>query len=154
MFPSPLGGEGSGVRARTCASRSTNRNSERFHTRARIGKIPPSRSGDCGTACEIESSKDSSSAVKAASGPTSLISSAWMPNSSSKSTGPCTSLRSAVNKDLERQHWLENEGYRVLRFADRDSRDDIERVLKRIAAELVALGPSPLAPPPQGERGS
>ena len=68
--------------------------------------------------------------------------------------GPLHELPERREKDLERQRWLENEGYRVLRFADRDSRDDIDRVLKRIAAELVALGPSPLAPLPQGERGN
>ena len=65
--------------------------------------------------------------------------------------GPLHELR--VEKDLERQRWLESDGYRVLRFTDKQSRDDIDRVLKRIADELVVLGPSPPAPLPQGERG-
>lgn len=68
--------------------------------------------------------------------------------------GPLHELPERVEKDLERRRWLENEGYRVLRFKDKQARDDIDRVLKTIAAALVALGPSPLAPLPQGERGN
>jgi 5-methyltetrahydrofolate--homocysteine methyltransferase len=67
--------------------------------------------------------------------------------------GPLHELPERVEKDLERQRWLENEGYRVFRFKDKQVRDDIDRVLKTIAAALVGLGPSPLAPLPQGERG-
>ncbi len=67
--------------------------------------------------------------------------------------GPLHELPDRVEKDLERQRWLESEGYRVLRFKDKQARDDIDRVLKTIAAALVAFGPSPLAPLPQGGRG-
>jgi 5-methyltetrahydrofolate--homocysteine methyltransferase len=56
-------------------------------------------------------------------------------------------------KDAIRQRWLEREGFRVLRFSDRDSRNDIDRVLAVIAAAVAAV-PSPLAPLPQGERGN
>jgi len=68
--------------------------------------------------------------------------------------GPVHELTERREKDLERQRWLEKEGYYVLRFTDRESRDDIDRVLNRIAAALVALRPSPPAPLPQGERGN
>ena len=56
-------------------------------------------------------------------------------------------------KDAIRQRWLEREGFRVLRFSDRDSRNDINRVLA-VIAEAVAAVPSPPAPLPQGERGN
>jgi 5-methyltetrahydrofolate--homocysteine methyltransferase len=68
--------------------------------------------------------------------------------------GPQHELPERAEKDLERQRWFENEGYRVLRFKDNQARDGIDRVLKTIAAALVARGPSPLAPLLQGERGT
>ena len=57
-------------------------------------------------------------------------------------------------KDAIRQRWLEREGFRVLRFSDMDCHHDIDRVLARIAESVAGAVPSPLAPLPQGERGS
>lgn len=57
--------------------------------------------------------------------------------------------------DVSRQEYLENEGWRVIRFANEDVLEDIEAVAVSIARQLgfestVAPLPSPL---PSGERG-
>ena len=67
--------------------------------------------------------------------------------------GPLHEREDRKQKDALRQRWLEQEGYRVLRFTTMESYHDIERVLNAIAAALGGDGPSPPAPLPQGERG-
>ena len=49
-------------------------------------------------------------------------------------------------KDLSRDSWLKNQGFRVLRFWNHDVRANIEGVLERIMAELKSPH---LNPPPQ-----
>ena len=39
-------------------------------------------------------------------------------------------------RDLERQRWLENEGYRVIRFWNSEITSDLTAVLERIYVEL------------------
>ena len=41
-----------------------------------------------------------------------------------------------AKRDLERQHWLENEGYRVVRFWNSEIMADLTAVLERIYVEL------------------
>ncbi|MDA9530894.1 endonuclease domain-containing protein [Bradyrhizobium sp. CCBAU 25338] len=41
-----------------------------------------------------------------------------------------------AKRDLERQHWLENEGYRVVRFWNSEIMTDLTAVLERIYVEL------------------
>ena len=53
-------------------------------------------------------------------------------------------------KDPQRDGWLARQGYKVLRFWNRDVLADGEGVLEAIRAEL----PPPPNPPPQGGRGS
>ena len=41
-----------------------------------------------------------------------------------------------AKRDQERQHWLEQEGYRVVRFWNSEIADDLTAVLERIYVEL------------------
>ena len=67
--------------------------------------------------------------------------------------GPLHDLPGRKEKDAVRQRWLEQEGYRVLRFTTMEMHHDIDRVLRVVTTALGGDGPSPLAPLPQGERG-
>jgi very-short-patch-repair endonuclease len=49
-------------------------------------------------------------------------------------------------KDLERTDWLTAQGYRVVRFAERDVRDRLDHIVTTIAAELASPQSPPLAP--------
>jgi very-short-patch-repair endonuclease len=62
-------------------------------------------------------------------------------------------LPGRAEKDAIRQRWLEREGYRVLRFTDMQSHQNIDDVLKAIAAALAEAAPSSPALLPQGEKG-
>ncbi len=55
--------------------------------------------------------------------------------------------------DIERQDWLESQGYQVLRFPDQDVHEDVESVARYIQAVLTGLTEHtpPLTPPHQGE---
>jgi very-short-patch-repair endonuclease len=53
-------------------------------------------------------------------------------------------------KDLERGAWLTEQGYRLVRFAERDVRDRLEHCVTSIAAE-TAPPPSPTLPPSRGK---
>jgi adenine-specific DNA-methyltransferase len=53
--------------------------------------------------------------------------------------------------DQERTRWLEAQGYRVIRFWNKDVLANTEGVLLRIL-EALRAGPPP-CPPPQGGRG-
>jgi very-short-patch-repair endonuclease len=55
----------------------------------------------------------------------------------------------AAQKDAARTAWLEAEGFRVLRFAEKAVRDDLHTVVERIASELAP--PSPTLPPSRGK---
>jgi len=55
-----------------------------------------------------------------------------------------------VQRDAERTAWLSAQGYRVIRFAERQVRDELRRVVERIAAE-AAPPPSPPLPPSRGK---
>ena len=53
----------------------------------------------------------------------------------------------AAARDLERQRWLENEGYRVIRFWNSEITSDLAAVLERIYIELYGsreAEPTPL----------
>ena len=53
-------------------------------------------------------------------------------------------------RDLERTAWLQSQGYRVIRVAEKDVRDRLVHVVERIAAE-TAPPPSPTLPPSRGK---
>ncbi len=56
----------------------------------------------------------------------------------------------AVRRDAQRSNWLEKQGYRVIRFTNRDVGENLEGVLAAIGEALgAAPHPSPL---PGGER--
>jgi very-short-patch-repair endonuclease len=42
-------------------------------------------------------------------------------------------------KDFERQQWLEGQGYRVLRFTDRQVRDDVHGCIEEVQRHLALL---------------
>lgn len=73
--------------------------------------------------------------------------------------GPLHERPDQKQKDALRRRWLEQEGYRVIRFTTRECYHDIDRVMTAIAAALAGDGPSPPAPHPadaahrSGERG-
>jgi very-short-patch-repair endonuclease len=64
--------------------------------------------------------------------------------------GPVHDFPGRVDKDAARQAWLEAEGFRVLRFAERDVRSRLLEVVQRIVAE-AAPPPSPALPPSRGK---
>jgi very-short-patch-repair endonuclease len=49
-------------------------------------------------------------------------------------------LAEVAARDLERQHWLEGEGYRVLRFTNRQVQDDIDGCINAVKALLLDGG--------------
>ncbi|MBB4366086.1 very-short-patch-repair endonuclease [Bradyrhizobium sp. CIR18] len=49
-------------------------------------------------------------------------------------------------QDLERQRWLENEGYRVIRFWNSEIGSDLTAVLERIYVELYGSSEAEAAP--------
>ena len=53
-------------------------------------------------------------------------------------------------RDQNRDEWLKQEGFEILRFWNREVLKDVSVVLKKIAGSAF---PSPPAPLPQGERG-
>jgi len=61
--------------------------------------------------------------------------------------GPVHETLEAQQHDAARTAWLQQSGYRVIRFSDRDVADRLEFVVDRIAAEAV---PPPSDPAPQG----
>ena len=60
------------------------------------------------------------------------------------------SLPEAVEKDAARTAWLISEGYRVIRFNEREVRENLLSVVDRIVAETVSP-PSPALPPSRGK---
>ena len=49
-------------------------------------------------------------------------------------------LTEVAARDVERQQWLEGEGYRVIRFTDREVRDDVQRCARIIHEALLLDG--------------
>ena len=64
--------------------------------------------------------------------------------------GPLHALPENAGRDAIRQAWLENEGFRVVRFGGQLAADSPELVAQQIQAEIVSP-PSPALPPSQGE---
>ena len=50
------------------------------------------------------------------------------------------SLPDVAARDLERQRWLEGEGYRVLRFTDRQVSGDVHRCIEQVQEALLLDG--------------
>ncbi len=59
-------------------------------------------------------------------------------------------VEGAPEADAARTAWLESEGFRVIRFSEKDVRDDVDKVVERIVAETVSP-PSPTLPPSRGK---
>jgi very-short-patch-repair endonuclease len=59
----------------------------------------------------------------------------------------------AAERDRERQLWLENEGYRVLRFWNSEITADLTAVLERIYVELYGSREADVAPLKHRRRG-
>ena len=65
-------------------------------------------------------------------------------------------LEKVVQRDTKRQHWLESEGYTVLRFSDRQVSDDVDACVEAVRRKLglprdcttVAHAPDHAVPPP------
>ena len=55
------------------------------------------------------------------------------------------------DKDKERDEWLKNQGYEVIRFWDNEVLKNKDEVLEVIREKLITPHPDPL---PQGERNS
>jgi very-short-patch-repair endonuclease len=53
-------------------------------------------------------------------------------------------------RDAKRDAWLKTEGFRVIRFPERQVRNDLSSVIERIVAE-TAPPPSPTLPPSRGK---
>lgn len=51
-----------------------------------------------------------------------------------------------ATRDLERQRWLENEGYRVIRFWNSEITSDLTGVLERIYIELYGSREAEITP--------
>ena len=63
---------------------------------------------------------------------------------------------SGSNSDVERTKWLEDQGFRILRFWNNEVLNETDAVLGVILAAATAAGPSPGAPdgaPPSPRRG-
>jgi very-short-patch-repair endonuclease len=56
----------------------------------------------------------------------------------------------APERDAARTAWLESGGFRVLRFSEKQVRENLDQVVERIAAEAVSP-PSPTLPPSRGK---
>jgi len=59
-----------------------------------------------------------------------------------------------VLSDAERTAWLEQQGFRVLRFWDHEVLKNVEAVTETIRVALLGRSSPHPAPPPQGVRGS
>jgi very-short-patch-repair endonuclease len=57
-----------------------------------------------------------------------------------------------IEKDLKRQLWLEQEGYRVIRFWNSEIASDLATVLERIYAEVHGSRDAPTLPLKHGRR--
>jgi len=64
--------------------------------------------------------------------------------------GPFHEMPVRAKRDARRTAWLEAEGFRVVRFADREVRDRLFEVVERIVATTGAT-PIPNPSPLQGE---
>jgi len=64
--------------------------------------------------------------------------------------GPRHDEPETIGRDLERTAWLQAQGYRVVRFPEKQVRDALAQVVERIAAE-AAPPPSPTLPPSRGK---
>ena len=64
--------------------------------------------------------------------------------------GPVHDEPERAVRDLERTAWLNEQGYRVIRFPEKNVRDHLNKVVQRIAAE-AAPPPSPTLPPSRGK---
>jgi very-short-patch-repair endonuclease len=62
------------------------------------------------------------------------------------------SLPEAAEKDVARTAWLVSAGYRVIRFNEREVRDNLPFVVDTIVAETLSP-PSPTLPPSRGKGG-
>jgi len=58
-------------------------------------------------------------------------------------------LEETIVKDNLKDDYLEKEGYRVLRFSDKDVLTDIKNVIRTIAYEIDKILP---LPPPEGDK--
>ena len=64
--------------------------------------------------------------------------------------GPLHDELDIALRDAERTAWLAEQGYRVIRFPEKQVRDHLSDIVERIAAE-VAPPPSPTLPPSRGK---
>ncbi len=64
--------------------------------------------------------------------------------------GPVHDTSEAIASDAKRTRWLQDQGYRVIRFRDLEVVNDLARVVKAIEA---AAGPPSPALPPRGGKG-
>ena len=65
-------------------------------------------------------------------------------------------LHAESNSDVERTKWLEDQGFRILRFWNNEVLNETNAVLEIILAAAIVAGPSPGAPvgaPPSPRRG-
>ncbi|MET0720742.1 MAG: endonuclease domain-containing protein [Tardiphaga sp.] len=65
-------------------------------------------------------------------------------------------LHAESNSDVERTKWLEDQGFRILRFWNNEVLNETNAVLEIILAAVIVAGPSPGAPvgaPPSPRRG-
>jgi len=60
------------------------------------------------------------------------------------------SVEGAAEKDAARTDWLISEGYRVIRFSEKEVREDRDNVVRRIVAATLSP-PSPTLPPSRGK---
>ncbi len=59
-------------------------------------------------------------------------------------------IEGAADKDAARTDWLVSEGFRVIRFSEKDVREDRDKVVRQIIAETLSP-PSPTLPPSRGK---
>ena len=64
--------------------------------------------------------------------------------------GPVHDEPEVQARDLQRTAWLQSRGYRVIRFSEKEVRDNLFAITERIAAEAVPP-PSPTLPPSRGK---
>jgi very-short-patch-repair endonuclease len=59
-------------------------------------------------------------------------------------------VEGAPERDAARTDWLVSEGYRVVRFNEKEVREDRDKVVRQIVAETLSP-PSPTLPPSRGK---
>ncbi|MGE5502548.1 MAG: endonuclease domain-containing protein [Ignavibacteriales bacterium] len=64
--------------------------------------------------------------------------------------GPVHDEPEVAARDLQRTAWLQSQGYRVIRFAEKEVRENLFVVTERIATEAFPP-PSPTLPPSRGK---